>query len=85
MAFPLDQALAAAKGLGGSLNDWFLTGVVNGVVAYHDERGVPLRTLNTSFVVSTRADKAIGGNSFTPDALRRAGRPDGLRRAVQAS
>jgi diacylglycerol O-acyltransferase len=66
MAFPLDQALASAKGLGGSLNDWFLTGVVNGVVAYHDKRGVPLRTLNTSFVVSTRADKAIGGNSFTP-------------------
>ncbi len=66
MSFPLDQALAAAKGLGGSLNDWFLTGVVNGVVAYHDERAVPLRTLNTSFVVSTRADKAIGGNSFSP-------------------
>ncbi len=66
MAFPLDQALAAAKGLGGSLNDWFLAGVVNGCVNYHDERHTPLRTLNTSFVVSTRADKAIGGNSFTP-------------------
>ncbi|MCU1503534.1 MAG: uncharacterized protein JWM12_2888 [Ilumatobacteraceae bacterium] len=66
LSFPLDQALASAKGLGGSLNDWFLTGVVNGAVAYHEERGVPLRTLNTSFVVSTRADKAIGGNSFTP-------------------
>jgi WS/DGAT/MGAT family acyltransferase len=64
--FSLDDALAAAKGLGGSLNDWLMAGVVNGAVAYHDERGVPLRTLNTSFVVSTRADKAIGGNSFTP-------------------
>ncbi|HEU4840224.1 MAG TPA: WS/DGAT domain-containing protein, partial [Ilumatobacteraceae bacterium] len=66
MTFPLDAALAAAKGLGGSLNDWFVTGVVNGAVAYHEARGVPLRSLNTSFVVSTRADKAIGGNSFTP-------------------
>ncbi|MEO5899953.1 MAG: wax ester/triacylglycerol synthase domain-containing protein [Ilumatobacteraceae bacterium] len=66
MSFSLDDALASAKLLGGSLNDWFLTGVVNGAVAYHDERGVPLRSLNTSFVVSTRADKAIGGNSFTP-------------------
>ena len=65
-SFPLDEALAAAKRLGGSLNDWFVTGIVNGVVAYHDERGVPLSTLNTSFVVSTRTDKAIGGNSFTP-------------------
>lgn len=66
MSFPLDQALAAARGLGGSLNDWFVTGVVNGAVAFHEDQGVPLRTLNTSFVVSTRADKAIGGNSFTP-------------------
>jgi diacylglycerol O-acyltransferase len=66
MSFPLDAALAAAKGLGGSLNDWFVTGVVNGAVAYHEARSVALRTLNTSFVVSTRADKAIGGNSFTP-------------------
>ena len=52
---------SAARSTTGSM-----TGVVNGAVAYHDERGVPLRTLNTSFVVSTRADKAIGGNSFTP-------------------
>jgi diacylglycerol O-acyltransferase len=66
MTFPLDAALAAAKGLDGSLNDWFVTGVVNGVVAFHERHGVPLRTLNTSFVVSTRSDKAIGGNSFTP-------------------
>ncbi len=69
LSLPLDQALAAAKGLGGSLNDWFVTGVVNGAIAYHDERGVPLRTLNTSFVVSTRTDRAIGGNSFTPSRL----------------
>ena len=66
LSFPLEDALAAAKGLGGSLNDWLMTGVVNGAIGYHDARGVPLRTLNTSFVVSTRADKAIGGNSFTP-------------------
>ena len=66
LSFPLEDALASAKGLGGSLNDWLMTGVVNGAVAYHEERGAPLRSLNTSFVVSTRADKAIGGNSFTP-------------------
>ena len=45
LSFPLDEALAAAKGLGGSLNDWFVTGVVNGAIGYHDERGVPLTTL----------------------------------------
>lgn len=69
LTFPLDAALAAAKRLGGSLNDWFVTGVVNGAVAYHDERGVPLTSLRTSFVVSTRTDRAIGGNSFTPTRL----------------
>ena len=31
LSFSLEDALAAAKGLGGSLNDWFVTGVVNGV------------------------------------------------------
>jgi hypothetical protein len=66
LSFPLDAALAAAKRLGGSLNDWFVTGVVNGAIAYHDERNVPLTSLRTSFVVSTRSDRAIGGNSFTP-------------------
>jgi WS/DGAT/MGAT family acyltransferase len=69
LSFPLDSALAAAKHLGGTLNDWFVTGVVNGAVAYHDERGVPLASLRTSFIVSTRSDRAIGGNSFTPSRL----------------
>lgn len=66
LSLELDQAAASAKRLGGSLNDWFVTGVVNGAVRYHADRGVPLRTLNTSFVVSTRQDRAIGGNAFTP-------------------
>ena len=66
MSFSQAEASAAAKNLGGSLNDWFVAGVVNGCVAYHEARGVPLRTLNTSFVVSTRNDTSIGGNSFAP-------------------
>ena len=69
VSYPLDRALGAAKALGGSLNDWFVTGAVDGVIGYHDERGVPLTTLNTSFVVSTRTDRAVGGNSFTPSRL----------------
>ena len=69
LTFPLADALTAAKRLGGSLNDWFVTGVVNGCIGYHDERGVPLTSLRTSFVVSTRTDRAIGGNAFTPTRL----------------
>jgi hypothetical protein len=63
---PMDAVKAAAKTLGGSVNDVFVAGALNGAVRYHDKRGVPLETLNVSFVVSTRDDRAAGGNSFTP-------------------
>jgi WS/DGAT/MGAT family acyltransferase len=63
---PLEEAKAAGKALGGSVNDVFVTGAVNGALAYHERRGVAVDALNISFVVSTRTDKAIGGNSFTP-------------------
>jgi diacylglycerol O-acyltransferase / wax synthase len=66
---PLEAASAAAKKLGGSINDFFVTGAVNAVVAYHERAGTPINTVNLSFVVSTRTDKAIGGNSFTPTRL----------------
>ncbi len=69
LSFSLEEAIAAAKRLGGSLNDWFVTGAVNGVIGYHDKRGIELHSLNTSFIVSTRTDRAIGGNSFTPSRL----------------
>jgi WS/DGAT/MGAT family acyltransferase len=66
---PLEAASAAAKKMGGSINDFFVTGAVNAVVAYHERAGSPINTVNLSFVVSTRTDKAIGGNSFTPTRL----------------
>jgi hypothetical protein len=70
LAVPLSDAHAAAKKLGGSINDFFVTGAVAAAVAYHDRRGVPVHSLNLSFVVSTRTDRAIGGNAFTPTRLR---------------
>ena len=66
LRLPLEDARAAAKALGGSLNDLFVTGAALGALAYHAERETPLEALNMSFVVSTRADKAMGGNAFTP-------------------
>ena len=62
----LDDAVVTAKKLGGSLNDVFLTALTNGAVAYHHKRGAPVTAFNSSFVVSTREDRAEGGNSFTP-------------------
>ena len=70
---PLEPASAAAKRLGGSVNDFFIAGAVDGVVAYHERAGTPINVVNLSFVVSTRTDKAIGGNSFTPTRLQVSG------------
>jgi WS/DGAT/MGAT family acyltransferase len=70
LAVPLSDAHTAAKKLGGTVNDFFVTGAVAAAMAYHDRRGVPVHSLNLSFVVSTRTDSAIGGNAFTPTRLR---------------
>ena len=66
LRLPLEDAKAAAKALGGSVNDLFVTGAAMGALAYHAERETPVEALNMTFVVSTRSDKAMGGNAFTP-------------------
>ncbi|MHB1854390.1 MAG: wax ester/triacylglycerol synthase domain-containing protein [Acidimicrobiales bacterium] len=66
---PLEPAKAAAKAMGGSVNDFFVAGAALGALAYHAERDTPVEAINLTFVVSTRADKAAGGNSFTPVPL----------------
>lgn len=66
LTLPVDDVKAAAKRLGGTVNDVFVAGAVEGAVRYHAERGVALDTLNLSFIVSTRADASAGGNAFTP-------------------
>ena len=70
LSMPLAEAKAAAKALGGSINDLFVAGAVAGAVAYHDAHGERPEYLNVSFVVSTRDDSAIGGNSFTPSVVK---------------
>ena len=65
----LEDAKAAAKNLGGTVNDLFVTGAVNAAVAYHGRRNAPVQALNISFVVSTREDRTIGGNAMTPTRL----------------
>jgi WS/DGAT/MGAT family acyltransferase len=65
----LDDAKSAAKALDGSLNDLFVAGAAMGALAYHIERDSPVEALNMTFVVSTRSDDAMGGNSFTPVPL----------------
>lgn len=66
VSVPLDELRRASKHLGVTINDLFLAGLTEGAVRYHADRGVEVDAFNTSFVLSTRTDKAIGGNSFTP-------------------
>jgi diacylglycerol O-acyltransferase len=66
VSVPLDELKAAAKRRGVTINDVFLAAMTEGAVRYHADRGVEVDAFNTSFVLSTRQDSAIGGNSFTP-------------------
>jgi diacylglycerol O-acyltransferase len=61
-----DDAYRAAKALGGSLNDIFVTGTARGAGLYHQRRGVPVETLRMAMPVSTRRDHSAAGNSFVP-------------------
>ncbi|MEM7272520.1 MAG: wax ester/triacylglycerol synthase domain-containing protein, partial [Actinomycetota bacterium] len=76
---PLDGLKAASKGLGGSINDGFMIALIEGAHRYHAKRDIPVDTFNTSFVVSTRSDNTMGGNSFTPVPVRVNGKAASLK------
>jgi diacylglycerol O-acyltransferase len=63
---PFDDARMAAKALGGSLNDLFVTAAAGGAAAVHRAAGMPVDELRISMPVSTRRDGSAGGNAFTP-------------------
>jgi WS/DGAT/MGAT family acyltransferase len=63
---PLERARQQAHALGGSVNDLFVTAAAGGAGAYHRRRGVGVAELRMSMPVSTRTDRAPGGNAFTP-------------------
>ena len=65
----------ASKRVDATINDLFLAGMVEGAVRYHADRDVEVDAFNTSFVLSTRTDEAIGGNSFTPVPVQVPGAP----------
>jgi diacylglycerol O-acyltransferase / wax synthase len=61
-----DDAHRTAKALGGSLNDFFVTGAAGGSGDYHQRVGAPVGSLRMAMPVSTRADTSAGGNAFVP-------------------
>ena len=78
----LADAKATGKAFDGSVNDVFVAGVTMGAIDYHTKRKVTLQGLNASFVVSTRQDAAIGGNSFTPTLVPVPGTYDGPKQLL---
>ena len=69
LTISFEPAKEAAAALGGSLNDFFVTGAVQGAVRYHDKVGAEATSFNLTFVVSTREDRSAGGNAFTPTKI----------------
>lgn len=63
---PLADVKDAATRLGGSVNDLFVAAAAGGAGAYHRRAGHPVDELRMSMPVSTRTDRAAGGNAFTP-------------------
>jgi diacylglycerol O-acyltransferase len=63
---PLDNLKLAAKTLGGTVNDAFMVALVDASARYHSKRGVEVDAFNTSYVLNTRTDNKVSGNSFTP-------------------
>ncbi len=81
---PFDDAKAAAKALGGSLNDLFVCAAAGGAGAVHRAAGFPVGDLRISMPISTRTDASAGGNAFTPTrVLVPAGEEDPVRRFEQ--
>lgn len=66
---PLDQTIAVAHALGGSLNDAFVTGVAGGLGLYHERMGVPVDELRMAMPVSTRSSGDEAANRFAPSRL----------------
>ncbi len=64
---PFDDARNAAKRLGGKLNDFFVTGAVEGAARYHEAKGASHDTFTVSFAINTRSESAAdsAGNEFT--------------------
>ena len=69
LSISLEEVKAAAKALGGSVNDLFVCGAAGAAGAYHRAKGKPVAELRMAMPISTRTDKGSGGNAFTPTRM----------------
>src|SRR4051794_20870884 len=69
LSISLEEVKVAAKTLGGSVNDLFVAGACGAAGKYHRAQGAPVDTLRMAMPISTRTEKGVGGNAFTPTRL----------------
>jgi WS/DGAT/MGAT family acyltransferase len=63
----LEGVKAAARALGGTVNDVYVTGVTGALGRYHERMGEPVDDLRMAMAISTRrAGDASGANQFVP-------------------
>jgi diacylglycerol O-acyltransferase len=75
---PLDETHRAAKALGGSLNDCYVTGVAGALGLYHERLGRPASELRMAMPVSTREHADAAANRFAPSRVMVPVTPDDL-------
>lgn len=62
----LADVRAAAKRLGGTINDVFVTGAAEAAGRYHRDAGAAVDALRMAMPISTRSGGGAGGNHFSP-------------------
>ena len=66
LSLPFADVRAAAHALGGTINDFFLTGAVEAARRYHLELGIEPEKFHVTFVVSTHTENDDAANTFSP-------------------
>ena len=65
----LEDVVASARVLGGSVNDLFLAGAADAAGAVHRQHELDVPELRVSMPISTRHDRSAGGNAFSPTQM----------------
>jgi len=74
-SLPFDPVHAAARALGGTINDFFLAGAIEASVRYHQQFDSAPEMFHITLVVNTRSDNDDEANAFSPVPVEVAGGP----------
>jgi diacylglycerol O-acyltransferase / wax synthase len=69
LSVELDGLKRAAKALGGTVNDAFVTSIAGGAAEYHRAKGAEVDELRMAMPVNRRDDASAGGNAFAPSRV----------------